>query len=334
MEVEPLIGQSQQKGCCHCPTWIFKAVAVFWLLVIPFSWAAAVLAFLLGPIGLPIALGIGLGIPTLALMNLFWQVCLFDPDPYEKVGIAEFTINGVRATFFNYYKVLMAFLVAASSMPNWRSEYFKWFEKLGEDMPPGTGSLPTGGGGTLYYKHAVCKGKLGCIGPGMAAGTVKRESHLALAVFNNVSWPTVGRMVLGMTQEDHAFLRPLLDQMVGPRAGWSSEVLKSQFKALFQATKVLEHNQRNSHRFVEPFFPSWSKNTITQWCLKVLHKVALDIDLTDAQMQELAALQTVSLAVGALTSRSISMFIMWAFFTKPLLVAREKYLAMPLGRFW
>ena len=44
------------------------------------------------------------------------------------------------------------------------------------------------------------------------------------------------------------------------------------------------------------------KNVVTQWTIKILHKVALDMDLTDAEMEELAALQTVSLLAAGITS--------------------------------
>eukprot|EP00913_Durusdinium_trenchii_P022590 g21214.t1 len=97
---------------------------------------------------------------------------------------------------------------------------------------------------------------------------------------------------------------------------------------LIWPVSVLDHNNRTGHRGSrEPFFPSLSKNIVTQWTVKILHKVALDIDLTDSEMQDLAALQTVNLVVAGATSRVARMFLMWAFFTNPNLITRARFIA-------
>eukprot|EP00437_Effrenium_voratum_P068539 CAMPEP_0181509968 /NCGR_PEP_ID=MMETSP1110-20121109/60634_1 /TAXON_ID=174948 /ORGANISM="Symbiodinium sp., Strain CCMP421" /LENGTH=433 /DNA_ID=CAMNT_0023639575 /DNA_START=313 /DNA_END=1611 /DNA_ORIENTATION=+ len=226
-------------------------------------------------------------------------------------------------TFGNYLWPLINFLFAAMK-PNWRVEYGKWFvDQTDDDKSVAT----KGANAKMYYSYSTCKEKLQQIDSKISSGTWQRESQLALKYFNNVSWPEAGRMILGLTNEDHAFVRPYLAEMFDS-SRWTSESLRSQFRKLFASITTLDHNNTNNHRTTfEPILPCYAKNIVTQWTLKVLHK-ALDIDLTDSDAMEMAALQTLSLGAAAPTGRACSSFLLYALFTKPTLVGRAKFMEM------
>jgi len=67
---------------------------------------------------------------------------------------------------------------------------------------------------------------------------------------------------------------------------------------------------------------------VTLIILKVLHKIALGIDLNDADARELAALQTRILIPAALPARLARSLFMWKQFGAPTLATKEKYMSM------
>ncbi|CAK9102624.1 unnamed protein product [Durusdinium trenchii] len=320
-EREPLVAPTSPSSSGSC---FWKSVAVLIVLVILLAPVVSVILafpFLTG-LSFQSSLAIALGVPLLGILILIWPVSVFDPEPYDNVGVTQFTILGVTMTYQNYFRLLVSFMYAASTT-TWRSDYGKWFEDIATEDK----SIGSFANSKLYYSHQSCKEKLQQLGSRISSGTAWRESQLALGFFNNLSWPEAGRMSLGLKSEDHAFVRPFLAEMFGS-SSWTPASLRSQFRGLFAEVSVLDHNNRTGHRGSrEPFFPSLSKNIVTQWTVKILHKVALDIDLTDSEMQDLAALQTVNLVVAGATSRVARMFLMWAFFTNPNLITRARFIA-------
>jgi len=282
-----------------------------------------VAAILPGGLGFQSLLAIAVGVPLICIIILVWPVSVYDPDPYQNVGYTQFTVNGNTHNYENYFSKLVDFMYAAGSK-TWRQDYALWFQAFTTtDKMVGT----MGCGTKMYYSHATCKEKLREMTPRISDGTLKRESQLALGLFNNISWPKVGRFGLGTTKEDHAFVRPFLAEMFSAKGSWTSASLRSDFKYLFARISTLDHNNRNGHRGArEPFFPSQSKNILTQWTMKILHRIGLGIEITDSEAEELAALQTVSLLVAGATSKLCAMFLYYAFFTKPTLQARQKYI--------
>lgn len=330
--LEPLIessrGPTYNGGGCPCSacSWLLKVYAILALLAILLApIICLVAAFLPGGLGLGTLLAIAIGVPILCIVTLLWPVCLYDPDAYDNVGMTQFTLNGNTMTYENYYSKLVDFANAATTK-TWRKDLGKWFE----DFTTTDKMVGTWGCGTkMYYSFATCKEKLQQMNSKISADTLKRESQLALGFFNNVSWREAGRFALGARKDDHAFCRPLLAEMFSAKSnpGWTPASLRSEFKNLFAHITTLDHNNRNGHRGAnDPFFPSKTKSILTQWTLKVLHRVGLGMDLTDAEAEELSAMQTVGLLTAGATSTICSIFLFYAFFTKPTLLARAKYI--------
>ena len=331
--LEPLLLSSRgpaNLGCCPC-SWLLKLFVILALLGILLAPIVCLVAAILpGPLTGQTLLAIAVGVPILGILILFMPVCVYDPDSYDNVGLTQFTLNGNTFTYENYYSKLVDFMHAASTnLDTWRQDYAKWFEQFTTtDKMVGT----MGCGTKMYYSYATCKEKLQQMTPRISENSLKRESQLALGVFNNVSWPEVGRFCLGLTKDDHAFVRPFLAEMFSPNGRWTPASLRSEFKSLFASIVTLDHNNRNGHRGkFEPFFPSKSKNVLTQWTLKVLHRIAFDMELTDAEAEEMAALQTVSLVTAGATSKMCSIFVFYAFFTKPTLLSRTTFIEKPLS---
>ena len=313
-----------------CSSWVLKLCAILALLGIVLAPIICLVAAILpGGLGFQSLLAIAVGVPLICIIILVWPVSVYDPDPYQNVGYTRWTVNGNTFNYENYYSKLVDFMYAAASK-TWRQDYALWFQQFTTtDKMVGT----MGCGTKMYYSHATCKEKLREMTPRISDGTLKRESQLALGLFNNISWPEVGRFSLGTTKEDHAFVRPFLAEMFSSAKGsWTSASLHSDFKNLFARISTLDHNNRNGHRGArEPFFPSQSKNILTQWTMKILHRIGLGIEITDSEAEELAALQTVSLLAAGASSKLCAMFLYYAFFTKPTLQARQKYIEKHLG---
>ena len=335
--LEPLIessrGPTYNGGGCPCSacSWLLKVYAILALLAILLApIICLVAAFLPGGLGLGTLLAIAIGVPILCIVTLLWPVCLYDPDAYDNVGMTQFTLNGNTMTYENYYSKLVDFANAATTK-TWRKDLGKWFE----DFTTTDKMVGTWGCGTkMYYSFATCKEELQQMNSKISADTLKRESQLALGFFNNVSWREAGRFALGARKDDHAFCRPLLAEMFSAKSnpGWTPASLRSEFKSLFAHITTLDHNNRNGHRGAnDPFFPSKTKSILTQWTLKVLHQVGLGMDLTDAEAEELSAMQTVGLLTAGATSTICSIYLFYAFFTKPTLLARAKYIEKQPG---
>lgn len=328
IDVGPTNGRTPDSS--GCSSWVLKLCAILALLGILLAPIICLVAAILpGGLGFQSLLAIAVGVPLICIIILVWPVSVYDPDPYQNVGYTQFTLNGNTFNYENYFSKLVDFMYAAGSK-TWRQDYALWFQAFTTtDKMVGT----MGCGTKMYYSHATCKEKLREMTPRISDGTLKRESQLALGLFNNISWPEVGRFGLGTTKEDHAFVRPFLAEMFSSAKGsWTSASLHSDFKYLFARISTLDHNNRNGHRGArEPFFPSQSKNILTQWTMKILHRIGLGMEITDSEAEELAALQTVSLLAAGATSKLCAMFLYYAFFTKPTLQARQKYIEKHLG---
>merc|ERR1712194_426252 len=109
---------------------------------------------------------------------------------------------------------------------------------------------------------------------------------------------------LGYNNDDHAFVRPYLTQMFdgGQYVSWSLDLLRDEFAALFAKIRKIEHNlvTRNAWDLIDP---AKSKTIIVQMVIKVLHKIALGMELSDEQAIELASLQTAQLVPASVPAR-------------------------------
>eukprot|EP00928_Gymnodinium_smaydae_P012652 TRINITY_DN14593_c0_g1_i1.p1 TRINITY_DN14593_c0_g1~~TRINITY_DN14593_c0_g1_i1.p1 ORF type:complete len:562 (+),score=96.78 TRINITY_DN14593_c0_g1_i1:84-1769(+) len=220
-------------------------------------------------------------------------------DANYSSNLFAFQINGAQFTPLNYYVPLAQFMYAALA-PNWRYQYGQWFQGFTKGNPM-IGYGP-GGNTTAYYDHAEVTRLLKGFGASIANGTRKRESELALATFNNLMWPDAGKFALGLPQPDHAVVRPFLARMFdlgqGQPGGWTMETLRDEFRLILAGVRSFES--------------SWSSKTfLTVAVIKVLHKVALGMRISDPVALELEALQQRLLLPAALPERLAGSFLIW-----------------------
>lgn len=271
-----------------------------------------------------VLLGIGVSVPVISVIILLYPAVELHHD---SPGWCGHTLNGASFGASNYFCQTLGFFKAAA-VSNFRPSYAQWFESHTEEDPDV--GVKFGGNTHSFYSFAVCKEKLCNLGLNIKNGLVKRESELALAVFNNM-WPEVGRFALGFSNEDHAFVRPYLAEMFdngrnetgATPYGWSLNSLRHEFSILFDGLSVLDHDLVTRNLF-DVINPSQSKTVVTQMVLKVLHRVALGMDITDEEAVELAALQTTQLLPSMYPGRLAQSCCVWTCLGHP---ARSKAMA-------
>lgn len=237
-----------------------------------------------------------------------------DPNPFYS-GLCGFQINGANYSFLNYFCKLLKFGKLAA-VGDFRPSYRKWFEEHAtEDPTVGEGY---GDKTLMYYSWKDCVEKLQQLGNNISANRVKRESELALTVLNNVMWPEAGKFALGFDADQHGLVRPFLAKMfdLGENTSWTLQSLRSQFKVMFAQMKEVDNNMV-TRNFWDLVKPKKSKTILTQMCLKVLHKVAFDLEITDEEAIELAALQTTHLIPAVMPGRVARSFACWSCLAGP-----------------
>lgn len=260
---------------------------------------------------------VGLGVSLVACCLLAVPVSeSVDPNPFPN-GCTGFTINEATFGFTNYVSRLMNFAQAASKS-EFRPSYAQWFANNTEDDPEV--GVKFGGNTKMFYSWAECREKLSSIGDRIMSGTLKRESELALVVLNNIMWPEAGRFSLGLSNEDHAVVRPFLaamfDNSQGQPNGWTLDSLREEFASQFANLETIDHDlvTRNVYDLVSP---SKSKTIVTQMVLKVLHRVSLGMHITDEEAKELAALQTTQLLPASCPARLVRTLCFWNCVARP-----------------
>merc|ERR1719316_1931026 len=122
-----------------------------------------------------------------------------------------------------------------------------------------------------------------------------RESELAMGIFNKVPWPETGRFALGASNEDHRLFRPYMAKMFDSSRGkgWDLNWLKKEFRTKFAKVNRIENNNQAGDRGKHELFGQGgrSKTIITWWVIEIMHKMALDMEITEDEAYELTALQ-------------------------------------------
>mmetsp|Transcript_104796 Transcript_104796/g.291857 ORF Transcript_104796/g.291857 Transcript_104796/m.291857 type:complete len:520 (-) Transcript_104796:319-1878(-) len=288
--------------------------------------AAVSLAVVAGPLGIPVLCAIGIGVPLVSCCICCMPISQsVDPNPFPG-GWTWGTLRGASFGTSNYIRKMVSFAQAGMKIA-FRQTYGKWFADQTEDDP--TVGVKFGGNTRMLYSWAACKDRLESFGERLAAGTADRESELALAVLNNLMWPEAGKFSLGFNAEDHGFVRPFLAAMFDggqdKAGGWTQESLRKEFALQFGGLSMIDHNlvTRNG---LDVVMPSKSKTVVTQMVLKVLHKVSVDLEITDAEAVELAAMQTTQLLPAAFPARVTRTCCMWSCLGQPVRAKEAKWI--------
>lgn len=269
------------------------------------------------------------GVVAAGCVMLVFALIPVGPDPnvdsYSS-SFLGFSLNGNVFTFGNYVQPLLDFPTAAASS-TWRIDLARWFDGFAQNDPlVGRGVGPNS---VMYYSFSKVREQLEDIGPAISGNRMKRESELALVYFNNLMWPEAGRFTLGLPNEDHAIVRPYLADMFDDSFGatWNPSILRSMFRAEFAQVDLIENDNTAGHRFVHDLTsPTRTKSYITQVTLRVLHRIALGINLTKDESVELAAMQSALLVVATLPGRLAQGMLVWKLVGKPFLLKRQHYI--------
>mmetsp|Transcript_76070 Transcript_76070/g.235549 ORF Transcript_76070/g.235549 Transcript_76070/m.235549 type:complete len:381 (-) Transcript_76070:506-1648(-) len=329
MEDEPLLESGDEGGgccscCCLCLSRALLALVFLSISLAPLVCLLIGLGVIPVHVSTAVLAGLAVGVPILCLVIIFFPVCCIN-EPYPIGGGC--TSLSVRDGDFGiaYFKKLKGFYDKAKpgGLPDWREGLAEWFASFTEDDPDV--GLGLGTNSKMYYSHAVCEQKLRQMGANIAAGSLERESALALAVFNNIAWQSAGKFALGATSEAHAIFRPYLVRMFGAGA-WSRDQVRALFRGFFASVDEIDNNNQAPFRGKKDMTsPGHSYDIVTQWTIKIIHTIGLDMAITDEEASELAELQNTVMAVNGAPTCVVKSFAFWAFFTKPVLLLKAKW---------
>jgi hypothetical protein len=132
---------------------------------------------------------------------------------------------------------------------------------------------------TTYFGFYEAKELLSSWGRRIQEGSLVRHNELGTAIMGSGPWPETGSIALGFSNADHAVARPYIGLAVdGARLpegvpcdgsnGWNRQYLRQFWR-----------QRLNSQ-------DSFSTSDMGWWCTQLLHKIHLNIDLTDEECQE------------------------------------------------
>jgi len=324
-DVGQWIGDDSAKDspCCRYFVGLLCAVACIAPLECVISWIAGVGHG-------KILCAAAFGVPIIACCILCFPIS-YDGEALESSGCCcGFRLNGAEFGISNYFNRLTTFAKAASSsgfsddgkVAKFRVKLRRWFDDQ-TDGDPNLG-IKFGGNTQMVYSWSDCKQRMTAMGSRISQQTLKRENELALVVLNN----SMGKFGLGTSNKAHSIVRPYLAHLFdcAEGEGWTFQRLQSQFEGFFADLDILDHNLVTRNVF-DVVAPSKSKTIVTQMVLKILHRIAVGMDINDEEAKELAAMQTTDLLPMACPLQCAKTFFMTACLTNPVRQQESKWCA-------
>jgi len=199
-----------------------------------------------------------------------------------------------RADDARYYLNMVRYLLV-SQAPHGTHEWWLGLSRSVEGSTPGVSiaEFPRPRQ-VVYIGHAEVYRRLAelpaVLGTDNANGHAYRENFLGIQELNNAMWPEQGpnaTIGIGMGQEGHAFVRPLLDRMVGPvRGNWSVASVQAAADGFWRGRRSL-------------YVSGTYESDVKLWVFRMLHRIHLDIELTDDEALAFSRLQgRMLLAIG------------------------------------
>lgn len=239
----------------------------------------------------------------------FWQICgvlvvaivLGVSLLYAAiVSDSSVQVHETDFTLWNYALPQLRFLAAgemdAVSLTKWYTDLTDADPLVGDGPGPNTHS---------YYGYNTVKSMLQGMAVKIKEGTLERSNELGMQILRDNMWPETGRIMFGLDNSDHASVRPYLaDTLDGAEkpeetcngvtcwnAAWLRHVFQQRFAGL----------------------SSFSSSDL-QWIITaVLHKVFLNIDLSDEQAKQFADFQADLMRVIAFPRNDLWETVLGAF---------------------
>merc|ERR1719329_301654 len=120
-------------------------------------------------------------------------------------------------------------------------------------------------------------------------GQVFRLNDLGYLILNTAMWDVqegdVKTLGLGLTVHDHRYFRPMMDALVGAGSQWWNPEMVADFtRDFFQNRQSIDADR-----------------DVCAWSTKLLHKIHLNMDLTDAEATEFYEFQGLAVIVTAMS---------------------------------
>jgi len=195
------------------------------------------------------------------------------------VNDSNLEIHGTVFTLWNYALPQFWYLLAGQRDT---VSLTKWYKDL-TDTDPLIGVGP-GPNTRTYYGYQTVKRHLQGLALRIKLGTMERANELGMQILRDDMWPETGRTLFGFDNSDHATVRPYLADVLdgAEKPGescdgstcWNAAWLRHVFRQRFTGMASLSSDD-------------------LQWMITpVLHKVHLNVDLSDEEAKHFAAFQT------------------------------------------
>eukprot|EP00928_Gymnodinium_smaydae_P030346 TRINITY_DN22600_c0_g3_i1.p1 TRINITY_DN22600_c0_g3~~TRINITY_DN22600_c0_g3_i1.p1 ORF type:complete len:579 (+),score=96.52 TRINITY_DN22600_c0_g3_i1:48-1784(+) len=164
----------------------------------------------------------------------------------------------------------------------------------------------------VEMRHAEVASKLSLVPLQLRAGEIVKGNDLGFFILNPQLWKNDGEyktIGLGLSPEKHAFVRPILDKVLGDNGFWSRETITETARD-FLARKS---------------FLATSKD-INEFTLPLLHKIHLDMEMTAQEANAFASFQKKALVLSAVMPAPLIMKFAVNKAFKPVVKKREEYL--------
>mmetsp|Transcript_13762 Transcript_13762/g.27167 ORF Transcript_13762/g.27167 Transcript_13762/m.27167 type:complete len:548 (+) Transcript_13762:79-1722(+) len=196
------------------------------------------------------------------------------------IGTTSVEVEQTKFTFWNYYIPQIKYFMAGQ-----RDSYSwtRWYGDLatGEDPLVGLGPGPNT---QTYYGWEDVKSILQDFVVRIGEGTMRRHNELGMMILSSSMWPETGTATTGLTNSDHSVVRPYLGAVLDGAAAssssdcdgstcWNAGWLRQVFRERFATIEALSRDD-------------------LMWIVSaVLHKVHLNLTLSDKELRNFAAFQ-------------------------------------------
>mmetsp|Transcript_74115 Transcript_74115/g.131158 ORF Transcript_74115/g.131158 Transcript_74115/m.131158 type:complete len:554 (+) Transcript_74115:92-1753(+) len=203
---------------------------------------------------------------TLSTFAVNFASFIVDSPPITMLG-TDFTPN-------NYQVHMLDFFQAGVANDNGKAMTEWYLTGTGEtEVRPGVVRQGPGPNTTTHLAFKDVENLLSQYPNKIESGILERGNELGMQILGDGAWPEVPggikSIALGQTRENHAFVRPYLANVLD-NGGWTDGWLRQQADAFF-----LNRDEFHS-------------SDVNWWVAQLLHKIHLDLDLTDSEAKEFA----------------------------------------------
>ena len=174
-----------------------------------------------------------------------------------------------------------------------------------------TAAFP-GKGCTAYLTHKDVSEKLKVVGKEQREGKIWRGNDLGNIRLNKVLYSDIENSSIGLavSPQDHEWIRPIVDEMLGARGNWSVKGIRDSVRAFLASRRQLGNLHVQAH--------------IKEWVATYLHRVHLHIELSKEEAAEFVKIQSQALKIVVLPQLVANNWIVGKFLGVPAILKWKK----------